>query len=105
MSRIPSPLAAMLCAACLVTLAGPVSAGPVERACIGSERAQATPSLCRCIGGVADRALTRRDQRLAASFFSDPHLAQEIRQSDSRSDEAFWQRYKEFGETASRTCQ
>ena len=42
---------------------------------------------------------------MAAEFFDDPHRAQEIRQSDRRSHEAFWQRYKNFGQTAEIFCQ
>ncbi|MDO6658904.1 hypothetical protein Q4550_23925, partial [Anaerobacillus sp. 1_MG-2023] len=59
---------------------------------------------CRCIQNVADQNLTRRDQKMAASFFSDPHKAQEIRQSDNRSHEDFWKRYSEFGGVVAASC-
>lgn len=76
----------------------------IERACVESGRSAANRSLCRCIQGVADQLLTSREQRIAAGFFKDPHRAQEVRMSDRRSDETFWQRYKQFGSVASRRC-
>lgn len=85
-------------------MAGPAPAGDIARACTQSDRARGQARLCGCIQQVADRMLTRRDQRLAASFFRDPHRAQEIRMSDRRSDDAFWDRYTAFGETAQRAC-
>lgn len=80
------------------------AAGPVSQACLQAGRKAANRRLCGCIQGVADRQLSGRDQRMAASFFSDPHKAQEIRQSDRSSHEAFWQRYKSFTGAAERTC-
>ncbi|MEM6408089.1 MAG: hypothetical protein AAF700_06680 [Pseudomonadota bacterium] len=53
---------------------------------------------------MADRHLSDRDQRLAASFFSNPQRAQDIRQSDRRADEAFWGRYKVFIASSERYC-
>jgi hypothetical protein len=86
-----------------VLTAGAAYAGSIESACIKSER-QASRSLCSCIQSVADVKLSRSDQKLAAKFFKDPHLAQETRQSSSRSKEQFWQRYKDWGQTAAQTC-
>lgn len=80
------------------------TANQIERACLKSERDVASRRLCGCIQTVANQFLAPRDQRLAASFFSDPHMAQEIRQSDRRSHEVFWERYKKFGETAADYC-
>jgi hypothetical protein len=82
---------------------GSAGANPIERACRASDRG-ATLELCTCIGQVADMTLSDRDQRRAARFFSDPAAAQEVRQSDARSDEAFWQRYRTFGTTAEAFC-
>ncbi|MGX9357142.1 hypothetical protein ACS3SW_18815 [Roseobacteraceae bacterium S113] len=79
-------------------------AGPISRACMAADRKAATPRLCRCIQTAANRTLTRSDQRLASKFFKDPHHAQEIRQSDRRSHEAFWDRYTEFGARAEAMC-
>lgn len=79
-------------------------AGVITRACMSSERRAATPRLCRCIQRAANQELSRSDQRMAARFFRDPHRAQEIRQSDRPSHEAFWDRYKRFGSTAEEMC-
>ncbi len=48
--------------------------------------------------------LTPRDQRLAATFFSDPNRAQKVRQSRNRRDEVFWERYENFGLAAETLC-
>lgn len=82
----------------------PAEAGMIDRACMTSGRKAANSQLCKCIQFVADQALTRSDQRLAATFFRDPHKAQVIRQSDNRSHEEFWQRYKSFGAKAESVC-
>ncbi len=87
-----------------VILANPLFAEQIERACLKSDRGQGNRSLCGCIQDAANLTLTSRDQRLAATFFSDPHRAQEVRQSDRRSDEAFWERYRNFGQTAETFC-
>ncbi len=88
----------------LSSLAAPVAAsGKIERACLNSDR-QASRTQCKCIQRVANNQLTRSDQKLAAKFFKDPHLAQEIRQSNSASKEKFWKRYKNFGKAAAKTC-
>lgn len=97
-------LAAVAFAAFLSTFASGASAGVIERACLSSNRPAANRSLCGCIQKVADSTLDRRDQRLAAKFFRDPHMAQEVRQSDSRSHEIFWQKYKKFGASAESSC-
>ncbi|MDO6483202.1 hypothetical protein [Shimia thalassica] len=79
-------------------------AGRISNACMQSDRKAKSRNLCRCIQNVADQNLTRRDQKMAASFFSDPHKAQEIRQSDNRSHEDFWKRYSEFGGVVAASC-
>lgn len=83
---------------------GSAFAGPIERACLKSDRKGATRSLCNCVQQVADLTLDSGDQRLAASFFKDPHRAQVIRQSDNSGHERFWKRYKEFGSNAESYC-
>ena len=80
------------------------SAGAIERACVKSDRKSANRNLCGCIQQVADSTLTNSDQRLAAKFFQDPHMAQVIRQSDNSSHEVFWKKYKAFGVTAKTYC-
>ena len=93
----------VLAAALFAALALPAAAGTIRDACLAAERA-GTPQLCACIQAAADRTLSKRDQRLAARFFRDPDMAQEIRQSDRRAHEVFWQRYRAFGETAEAFC-
>ena len=83
------------------TLAG---AGPIERACLRSDRDAANRALCSCIQQVADMTLRNGDQRRAAGFFSDPDRAHEAWMSQRASDDAFWERYKNFGATAEAYC-
>lgn len=89
-----------------LVLVGPQAAvaGPIENACLRSDRAQATRAMCRCIDSVAQTTLTRSEQRRAASFFSDPDRAQQIRMSKTARDNAFWDRYRDFGATAEQYC-
>lgn len=93
-------------AAAVMVLSAPLAeaGGRIERACKSSDRLSGRGEVCQCIQQVADRMLTRSDQKLAATFFKDPHKAQEIRQSDKRRHEKFWTRYKQFGATAARSC-
>lgn len=44
------------------------------------------------------------DQRRAAKFFRDPDLAHKTWISQKAADDAFWDRYKEFGATAEAYC-
>ncbi|HHI70455.1 MAG TPA: hypothetical protein ENJ91_05585 [Rhodobacteraceae bacterium] len=81
-----------------------LAAGKIHRACMSSDRPAANRRLCSCIQDAADMVLTNRDQALAAKFFRDPQMAQDIRQSDRASHEAFWQRYKSFGKAAQAFC-
>ncbi|MEO1308894.1 MAG: hypothetical protein AAFV38_13495, partial [Pseudomonadota bacterium] len=70
---------------------------------INSDR-PASRELCRCLQYVADQTLTSRDQRKGAKFFSEPQRAQDTRQSDRASNEAFWKKWKNFGSTAQAIC-
>jgi hypothetical protein len=79
------------------------AAGPIERACLSSDRG-ASRSLCGCIQQAADMTLSGGDQRRAAKFFKDPEAAHSTWVSQSASDDAFWERYKSFGETAEASC-
>lgn len=83
--------------------AGTVEASTIERACLASDRPK-TRSLCGCIQQAANVTLTGRDQRMAAQFFTNPHRAQEVRQSGRNNHAAFWQRYQRFGATAEAYC-
>ncbi|SLN48743.1 hypothetical protein ROJ8625_02385 [Roseivivax jejudonensis] len=80
------------------------ASGPMKTACLRSDRAQRNSRLCGCIQSVADQSLSNAEQRLAVSFFSDPHRAQEIRQSDRPNHERMWRNYKAFVGRAERSC-
>ncbi|CUH54201.1 hypothetical protein [Shimia marina] len=98
-------LCTLLAAAILIPfLPSETEAGTMTRACLRSDRDGATRSMCRCIQKVANQSLSRSDQKLAASFIKEPHKAQEIRQSDRRSHETFWLRYKSFGNDVTASC-
>lgn len=94
-------LCAALIAVVLPTLA---MAGPVERACMRSDRASANSQVCSCIQRAADATLSGSEQRRAARFFADPDQAQTTRVSRSNSDNAFWTRYRAFGQAAQAYC-
>jgi hypothetical protein len=89
----------------LVFLAGAAHAGPISSACNASSRSAATPGLCSCIQRVADQTLRSADQRRVATFFRDPDKAQDVRMSQKRADDAFWERYTAFGQQAEASCQ
>ena len=88
----------------IVSSAVPSEAGVISRACLKADRSAASPELCGCIQGVANTSLTFSERRKASKFFDDPQLAQDLRQSDRRSDEKFWERYKAFGQRAAKLC-
>jgi hypothetical protein len=78
--------------------------GEVAKACIAGGRDAANRSLCSCVQQVANQSLSAADQRRAAGFFADPQEAQDTRQSDRASDEAFWTRYRAFADRAAASC-
>ena len=80
------------------------SSGPISKACMASGRKSSNRALCGCIQTVANRELSRQEQRVAATFFKDPHRAQEIRQSDRPGNERLWLRYKAFSSRAETSC-
>ncbi|TFL18915.1 hypothetical protein DR046_07625 [Jannaschia formosa] len=88
----------------LPTVTRAYATGPLQTACLRADRTAASPQLCGCVQAAADDVLSRRDQSRAVAFFKDPHQAQVTRQSDRRSDEEFWQRYKTFVAQAERLC-
>lgn len=98
-----------LFAAIVLAMAAPfgasaVAAGPIQKACMASDRRAATPALCGCIQQAADLTLRPADQRKAARFFKDPDAAQQVRMSKSDADNEFWARYRNFGTTAEAYC-
>lgn len=80
------------------------SAGPISNACMKSDRQAASAALCGCIQQVADQVLRGPDQRRAAKFFADPDRAHDTWMSQSAADDAFWDRYKAFGASATASC-
>ncbi|WP_456389076.1 hypothetical protein [Profundibacter sp.] len=99
-------LLAVFIAALTLPATAPVAnaGGKIQRACLKSDRTTASRPLCRCIQKAANRVLSHSDQRLAAKFFKDPQMAQDVRQADDSRKEAFWKRYKQFGSTARASC-
>jgi hypothetical protein len=94
---------AALAAVLLPVLSTGAMAGPIERACMASDRG-GNRALCGCIQQAADMTLSGGDQRRAAKFFKDPERAHQTWVSQRASDDAFWERYKQFGETAEASC-
>ena len=103
MMRNPIGVAA-LAVLLAMPMTSPVMAGPIERACMRSDRQAASRSLCRCIQQVADQTLRGGDQRKAAKFFRNPDLAHKTWMSKRDSDDAFWDRYKAFGAASEANC-
>ena len=95
----------IMLACAVVALTTPLaSAGPIDSACVKSDRGAGRGALCGCVQQVANMTLSRSDQRRAAAFFREPHKAQEVRMSKSDADNAFWARYKRFASTAESYC-
>lgn len=82
----------------------PMATGPINSACLASDRSAKSRRICGCIQAVADETLSGSQQRRAAAFYGDPHRAQEIRQSDRTSDERFWKTYRAYADRAERIC-
>jgi hypothetical protein len=71
-------------AAFLPVMSSVAVAGPIERACMASDRG-GNRSLCGCIQQAADMTLSGGDQRRAAKFFKDPEAAHATWTSQSKS--------------------
>lgn len=78
--------------------------GPLQRACMSQGRKAANTQRCGCIQAVADQQLSGAEQRRGVKVFKDPHKLQVWRQSDRSGDNAFWDVWKAFGQSAERTC-
>lgn len=87
-----------------VTAAPLATAGPIDQACLRSDRQAVSLAACGCIQGVADFTLEASDQRKVARFFKDPERAEKARAADDKSAEAFWDRYESFGSQAELYC-
>lgn len=93
-----------LLAAAFSLIAGAALAGPIESACMRSDRSSANRALCGCIQQVADFTLRGGDQRRVVSFFKDPDKAQDVKMSKRGGDDAFWERYQAFAAQAEAYC-
>ncbi|QIE47096.1 hypothetical protein G5B38_17060 [Pseudohalocynthiibacter aestuariivivens] len=82
----------------------PRAHGPLSQACLASDRKARSPERCGCIQAVADQSLSGTQQRRAATFYSDPQKAQDVRMSDRASDELFWETYVEYATRAKKIC-
>ena len=78
--------------------------GEIGQACITSGREAASRQLCSCVQGVANQTLSPTDQRRVARFFGNPDEAEAVRASDAARDEAFWDRFRNFTDTAEAIC-
>ena len=81
-----------------------LASGPISKACLASDRKARSRERCGCIQAVANDTLSGADQRLAVTFYGDPHKAQEIRQSDNTGHERFWKTYKDYAQSAAAVC-
>lgn len=81
------------------------AAGTIESACLRSDRPAANRALCGCLQNVADAVLSSSQQKQGATFFADPHKAQEVKASKRPADNAFWERWELFADTAVKHCQ
>ena len=109
MGRILALVALMTLVACGGGRPEPVTRlatadGPIKNACISSGRRAANREICGCIQAAADQTLSGADQRRGASFFGNPALAHEVRVSDTTRDDAFWDRWRNFGRAADQLC-
>lgn len=88
----------------LGSIAAPLQAEVISKACVAHGRQAATRALCGCIQDAADLTLTKGEQRQAADFFKNPEKAQKARTADSRAKERFWSNYTAFIEVAETYC-
>ncbi|HCI07146.1 MAG TPA: hypothetical protein DE314_07275 [Sulfitobacter sp.] len=73
-------------------------------ACRAAGRKEASRARCGCVQAVANRSLSSSEQQRGVPFFSNPQRTQDVRQSDTASNERFWKKWKAFGTQAGRMC-
>ncbi|MGA1759866.1 MAG: hypothetical protein ACO39Z_03900 [Paracoccaceae bacterium] len=88
----------------LSLLSTAAQADVVRKACLVSTSKSANSRMCSCIQAAADATLNRSDQNLAASMIRDPEKSQDVKTSNRRSMEKFWERYENFGKLAEAYC-
>lgn len=79
--------------------------GDISRACLAADRDRATPTLCACVQRVANAELSSRDRARVATFFANPEIANDTKISDTRANDAFWDRYRDYISSARRQCE
>ncbi|WP_339667475.1 hypothetical protein [uncultured Roseovarius sp.] len=82
----------------------PMASGPINSACMQSDRKARSRALCGCIQAVANDTLSSAQQRRAVRFYRDPQAAQDIRQSKRPGDERFWDAYSAYAQRAEQVC-
>ncbi|NCQ25279.1 MAG: hypothetical protein GW798_12685 [Roseovarius sp.] len=82
----------------------PMASGPINTACLQSDRKARSRSLCGCIQAVANDTLSGPEQRRAVQFYRDPQKAQGVRQSDRTGDQRFWKVYAAYAARAEQVC-
>lgn len=82
----------------------PMATGPLNSACMQSDRKARSHALCGCIQAVANDTLSGSQQRRAVRFYRDPQAAQDIRQSKRSGDERFWEAYSTYAQRAEQIC-
>jgi len=82
----------------------PMATGPLNTACMQSDRKARSPALCGCIQAVANETLSGSQQRRAVRFYRDPQAAQDVRQSNRSGDERFWEAYSSYAQRAEQVC-
>lgn len=83
---------------------GPRVNGEIAVACMEGGRDAANARLCSCVQQVAGQTLRRSDQARLVEFFRDPEVANDVKISDTRAADAFWDRYRDFTRAAERSC-
>ncbi|MXU66568.1 hypothetical protein [Oceanomicrobium pacificus] len=81
----------------------PVSAANIARACLASDRSPGA-EVCACAQSVANQVLTRSDQNKAVKIIAEPDKFIDYKYSKSANAKAFLERYKVWGEMASKIC-
>lgn len=78
--------------------------GPIATACLIHDRRAANQTRCGCVQAAADLTLSQSEQQRAVRFFAEPELLQTIKQSDTPTNELFWDVWANFADTAEQLC-
>ncbi|MEM6564353.1 MAG: hypothetical protein AAF665_07910 [Pseudomonadota bacterium] len=80
------------------------ASGPIATACSVHNRGRPEAKQCGCIQSAANLTLSQQEQQRASRFFAEPELLQNIKLSDSPTNERFWYTWANFAETAEKMC-